>query len=61
VDGGQKTLEGSTDAFDDEFTYRYKDVHDCKMKPIEVSPYEKGPKSQFAKLPDSVSDFVQTR
>jgi Activator of Hsp90 ATPase homolog 1-like protein len=34
-------IEGSTDKFGDEFTYRYKDVHNCKMKLIEVIPHKK--------------------
>ncbi len=29
-------IEGSTDKLNDEFTYHYKDVHNCKMKLIEV-------------------------
>ncbi len=29
-------IEGSTDKLGDEFTYRYKDVHHCKMKLTEV-------------------------
>ncbi len=34
-------IEGSTDSPGDEFTYRYKDVHACKMKLIEVIPDKK--------------------
>jgi hypothetical protein len=34
-------IEGSTDAVGDEFTYRYKDVHRCKMKLIEAVPHKK--------------------
>jgi len=34
-------IEGSTDTLGDEFTYRYKDVHYCKLKLIEVSPDKK--------------------
>ena len=34
-------IEGSTDKLGDEFTYRYKDVHSCKMKLIEVIPHKK--------------------
>jgi hypothetical protein len=34
-------IEGSTDKLGDEFTYRYKDVHNCKMKLIEVIPHKK--------------------
>ncbi len=34
-------IEGSTDQLGDEFTYRYKDVHHCKMKLIEVIPHKK--------------------
>src|SRR5215813_283013 len=41
VDGGQKKFEGGTDSPGDEFTYRYKDVHSCKMKLIEVIPEKK--------------------
>jgi hypothetical protein len=31
-------IEGSTDKLNDEFTYRYKDVHVCKIKLTEVVP-----------------------
>src|SRR5690349_17430286 len=31
-------IEGGTSKLNDEFTYSYKDVHNCKMKLIEVSP-----------------------
>jgi hypothetical protein len=34
-------LEGSTDRVGDEFTYRYKDVHFCKMKLVEAIPQKK--------------------
>jgi hypothetical protein len=34
-------IEGSTDKVGDEFTYRYKDVHFCKMKLIEISPQKR--------------------
>jgi hypothetical protein len=34
-------IEGSTDKLGDEFTYRYKDVHVCKMKLTEVVPGKK--------------------
>jgi hypothetical protein len=34
-------IEGSTNKLGDEFTYRYKDVHHCKMKLIEVVPGQK--------------------
>lgn len=34
-------VEGSTNKLGDEFTYRYKDVHHCKMKLIEVVPGQK--------------------
>jgi hypothetical protein len=34
-------IEGSTDKLGDEFTYRYKAVHYCKMKLIEVIPHKK--------------------
>jgi hypothetical protein len=34
-------IEGSTDKLGDEFTYRYRDVHNCKMKLIEVIPHKK--------------------
>jgi Activator of Hsp90 ATPase homolog 1-like protein len=34
-------IEGSTDKVGDEFTYRYKDVHSCKMKLIEISPQKR--------------------
>ena len=32
-------IEGSTDKLDDEFTYHYKDVHNCTMKLIAVVPH----------------------
>jgi hypothetical protein len=34
-------IEGNTDKPGDQFTYRYKDVHSCKMKLIEVIPDKK--------------------
>ncbi|MFZ6014096.1 MAG: SRPBCC family protein [Bacteroidota bacterium] len=34
-------IEGSTDKLDSEFTYRYKDVHQCKIKLIEFVPHKK--------------------
>jgi hypothetical protein len=34
-------IEGSADKLNDEFTYHYEDVHDCKMKLIEVIPGKK--------------------
>jgi hypothetical protein len=34
-------IEGSTDTLGDEFTYRYKDAHYCKLKLIEVIPDKK--------------------
>lgn len=34
-------IEGDTDTLNDEFTYHYQDVHNCKMKLIEVVPNKK--------------------
>ena len=34
-------IEGNTENLNDEFNYRYKDVHHCKMKLIEVVPEKK--------------------
>ncbi len=34
-------IEGGTDKLNDEFTYHYEDVHNCKMKLIEVTPGKK--------------------
>ncbi len=34
-------IEGSTDKLNDVFKYHYKDVHNCKMKLIEVVPDKK--------------------
>lgn len=31
-------IEGDTDKLNAEFIYRYKDVHHCKIKPIELAP-----------------------
>jgi hypothetical protein len=36
-----ENVEGSTDKVGDEFTYRYKDVHSCTMRLIEIVPNEK--------------------
>jgi hypothetical protein len=34
-------IEGNTDSLHDEFTYHYKDIHNCKMKLMEVVPDKK--------------------
>ncbi|MBB6501196.1 SRPBCC domain-containing protein [Pedobacter cryoconitis] len=34
-------IEGGTEKLNDEFTYHYKDVHNCRMKLIEVIPAKK--------------------
>jgi hypothetical protein len=34
-------IDGSTDKLGAEFTYRYKDLHNCKMQLIEVIPHKK--------------------
>jgi hypothetical protein len=34
-------IEGSTSKLNDEFTYHYQDVHNCRMKLIEVIPDKK--------------------
>lgn len=34
-------IEGGTQKLNDEFTYRYRDVHHCKMRIIEVVPEKK--------------------
>ena len=34
-------IEGGTDKLNDEFTYHYQDVHNCRMKLIEVIPNKK--------------------
>ncbi len=34
-------IEGSTVKLGNEFTYRYKDVHSCKMKLIEIIPQKR--------------------
>lgn len=36
-----ETLEGNTEQLNDEFTYRYKDMHYSKQKLIEVIPHQK--------------------
>jgi activator of Hsp90 ATPase-like protein len=36
-----ENIEGNTDKLGDEFTYRYQDVHYCKMKLVEVIPGKK--------------------
>jgi hypothetical protein len=36
-----ENIEGGTDQLGDEFTYRYEDVHKCKMKVTELVPGEK--------------------
>jgi hypothetical protein len=33
-----ENIEGGTEKLGDEFTYRYKDVHRCRMKLVEVIP-----------------------
>jgi hypothetical protein len=34
-------IEGNTDKRNDQFKYHYRDVHNCRMKLIEVIPYKK--------------------
>jgi len=34
-------IEGSTDNLGDEFTYRYQDVHSCRMKLVELVPNQR--------------------
>ena len=34
-------IEGNTKKLNDEFTYRYKDFHNCKMKLVDVIPDKK--------------------
>jgi hypothetical protein len=36
-----KEIEGNTEKLNDEFTYQYEDVHNCRMKLIEVIPGKK--------------------
>jgi hypothetical protein len=36
-----ENIEGNTDKLGDEFTYRYQDVHYCKMKLVKVIPGKK--------------------
>jgi hypothetical protein len=36
-----ENIEGSTAKIGDEFTYRYQDVHRCKMKLVEAIPHKK--------------------
>jgi hypothetical protein len=36
-----QNIEGGTEKLNDEFSYKYKDVHHCKMKLIEVIPDQK--------------------
>ncbi len=36
-----EAIEGGTENLNDEFTYHYKDVHNCRMKLIEVIPNKK--------------------
>lgn len=36
-----ENIEGGTEKLNDEFSYKYKDVHHCKMKLIEVIPDQK--------------------
>ena len=36
-----ENIEGSTNKLGDEFTYRYRDIHSCTMKLIEVVPGKK--------------------
>ncbi len=36
-----KEIEGNTNTLNDEFTYHYEDVHQCRIKLIEVLPNEK--------------------
>ncbi|MHB1605765.1 MAG: SRPBCC family protein [Leptospirales bacterium] len=50
-------IEGRTEKVGDEFTYRYKDVHHCKIKVIEVLP---GKKVVWLVL-DNFFDFIKDK
>jgi len=56
-DGGPKTSKAAPTNLGDEFTYRYRDVHYCKMKLIEVVP---GKKLAWLVL-DNFFDFTKNK
>jgi len=57
-------IEGGTAKLEDEFTYRYKDVHHCRMKIIEVIPNEKVVwlvKENYFKFTKDKSEWIGTK
>lgn len=59
-----ENIEGDTDQLDDKFTYHYKDIHYCKMRLIELVPYQKVVwlvLDNYFKFTEDKSEWIDTK